>query len=889
MRSPRVLVGGLYWNIKYYPRGNEGTHNMSVYIECSSSPHDNDLDEDSNTDAASEPDSGAQPSIAAPSVNVATDVRSTPQSPSETVEAPQPAEEVAVADAEGEGDTERARWEAAAQIGCVVYNPNEPRVHVFRKSSHHFNPQNPDWGWTRFHGPWESIHLRQRNERQALLRNDTLVFSAYIRIVKDETNSLWYHAPKEGPNWESFERIGVKSLATGSSRDNHIIAALSCWLNLRPFVDFIKGMKIPDALSEPQERPRPLFYALQQLLDYMFDKPEDIDRDAMTNVVAWIDWYIAETSPPRLNVPDVVAVWETLRRLLNYEASGTGDMAAALDCFQDVLLLRQPDPWLTESPISSVTHDKDVGDAALSQQSEPSSVQETINLATSSAQPYKPWQIYTGSSAEWDELPAVLQVELHRQRYDKKARRWDKLTHRVKLDENITYTSAKTRVECDYTLYGLVVHSGALESHDFYSIVRPQGPGTRWIRYSGGGHHREAACLTTKQAITAHEGKDEQPTGNAKVAYVVLYIRTDSISDLLLPSSSAQELPVSNPTATTPQDEMSADSTIPARVYHSILFDAHHGRGLPDLWTVDTKRCPDMVRELTIPKSSTPEDVFSHLDDDFIRTGLPKDAGDAVSRTLHYIEASGLDTVRGLPRLKALSPGHPLERAIIPDNGCRLWLHSSVPSQPLPNNPVSSSTPIEPSLETRPTGMHMETSLEEPVDTFMAQNEQLETPPQVEDVHTQDEVPHVSTSAVQEAQVTLEEGAPETDPLQQEGEHHRVEDTVMEGTEELADEVTPHSPHVSAPASNTIYFFVKVFDSQAQSLRAVCSRKASAHRNIHAELGSHLGIDETLDVYVERSRALSERDRVGSLSTFEDLDLGDGCILIAHRRPSPEE
>ncbi len=228
MRSPQALIGGLYWNIKYYPRGNEGTHNMSVYIECSSSPHDNDSDEDSDIDAASEPDSGAQASIAAPLVNATTDVSSAPQAPNETVEAPRPSQEVPVADVDAGGDTDRARWEAAAQIGCVVYNPNETRVHVFRKSSHHFNPQNPDWGWTRFHGPWESIHLRQRNERQALLRNDTLVFSAYIRIVKDETNSLWYHAPKDGPNWESFERIGVKSLATGSSRDNHIIAAISC-------------------------------------------------------------------------------------------------------------------------------------------------------------------------------------------------------------------------------------------------------------------------------------------------------------------------------------------------------------------------------------------------------------------------------------------------------------------------------------------------------------------------------------------------------------------------------------------------------------------------------------------------------------------------------------
>jgi len=38
MRSPSVLIDGYYWHIKVYPRGNEGTPLMSVYIECSTSP-----------------------------------------------------------------------------------------------------------------------------------------------------------------------------------------------------------------------------------------------------------------------------------------------------------------------------------------------------------------------------------------------------------------------------------------------------------------------------------------------------------------------------------------------------------------------------------------------------------------------------------------------------------------------------------------------------------------------------------------------------------------------------------------------------------------------------------------------------------------------------------
>lgn len=855
---------------------------MSVYVECSPSSHEGtDSDEDADTDTSSEADDGAQARSPAPIDNAIDDVQSVTHTISETAEAAQPAQEIQVTAPEDEAATDGVRWETAAQIGCVVYNPNEPRVNVFRKSSHRFLPLNPDWGWTRFHGPWESIHLRQRNERQALLRNDTLVFTAYIRTVKDDTNSLWYHAPKQGPSWASFDRIGVKSLATGSSRDNAIIAAISCWLNLKPFVDFIRGMKIPNPLKEPQERNRPLFRALQQLLDYMFEKPEDTDRNAMTNVVAWIDWYIAETSPPRLDVPDVVAVWESLRRILNYEASGMGNMAAAPDCFQDVLLLRQPDPWAAESPILSDADGLNSEAGALPQLREPRSVQETVDLAASPSKPFRPWQSFSGSSLESDELPAVLQVELHRQRYDKKARRWDKLTHRVELNESITYTSKRTRMLSDYTLYGMVVHSGSLESHDFYSVVRPQGPGTRWIRYSGGHFHREAACLTTTQAVTAHEGKEEQLTGSAKVAYIVLYIRTDATSDILLNPFPLQTcpLPGSNPVTSSAD----ADSEISVRIYKSTIFDSHVGRGLPDLWAITPENCPDMVCEAKLPISTPFEDVFSHLDDDFAREGQSKYAGGPFTRIWYSIE-TGLDTARGLPRLVRLRQEDLLGRAIIPDDGCRLWLNSVVSSKPSANGMASTSTAMEPPDEARLTQANTQDGVDEPTDTIMTQSEQLEAPAQVEPPQSQNDV-HTAPASPAQPQVGWDATVPPADPPEQERDHNGAEDIVMD--------VIPEPPIVAdldplLVRASRIYFFVKVFDSQAQTLRAVCSHETLHDSNVHAQVVPLLGSDDALDIFIERSRALSERDRVRSSSTFEDLDLRDGCILIAHRRHSQE-
>ncbi|KAL8969430.1 MAG: hypothetical protein Q9197_004347, partial [Variospora fuerteventurae] len=901
MRSPSVLIGGVYWNIKYYPRGNDGTENMSVYIECSSSPDgEADSDEGSDVDASSEPDNGGQATRGVADDNAVPDTQSVPQTVTTTTEssteAPQQASDVVNADTE----PPRVRWEAAAQIGCVVYNPNEPRVNVFQRSSHRFNSKNADWGWTRFHGPWETIHLRQRNERQALLRNDTLVFTAYIRIVKDDTQSLWWHAPKQGAGWESYERIGVKSLACGSLRDNAIIAAISCWLNLRPFVDFIRSMKIPNVLTEPHERDRPLFRALQQLLEYMFEKTEDTDRSAMINCVGWIDWYITETCPPRLDMPDVVAVWESLRRILNFEVSGMGDMAKAPDCFQDVLLLRQPDPWVAEYPIWSNSADA----AVLPQPSEALSVQETIDNATSSSTPFQPWQSFMGNSPESDELPAVLSIELHRQKYDKKVRRWDKLVHRVELNDNITYTSPKTRVKCDYTLFGMVIHSGALESQDFYSVIRPQGPGTRWIRYSGGNFHRGAACLTTAQAIAAHEGQENLVTGNAKVAYLVLYVRTDAISDILLPPAQFDELPKTKVQTSSPPGDTDTEAWVPVRVYKSTVFDSHVGRGFPDLWDANPWNAPDSVRDITVPRSGNVEDVLGHLDDDFVGTHQPQKVDGSMSSTWHYIE-TGLHVVRGLPRFVPLSPTDPLERAIVPENACRLWLHKFVSEGPSTDDERSTSTAIEPVVDTHQTQANVEDHPDGFADAVMTPEEQPQPLPQVEPSDGHDDVQDPSTSTNATISTLQEDNMPSAapslpvppedsllsaaptdhEPEEQDG----GEDAVMGGTQELPATTDPDQPGLKRRLKPRIYIFVKIFDSEAQTLRAVCSDVVSLVCNVHAHIKRLLGSDDSFDVYIERSRSLSENDRVRSTRTFEDLGSRDGCILIAHRRPSPDE
>ena len=210
MRSPSVLIGGFYWNIKYYPHGNDGTEQISIYLECSPTPYEENQAKEDKSPATDEPQklnesnstsnshdsSNGSPPEASTVPEAMVDDPSVPDDAKETPEiVSQPSHTI---------PKNEKPWGVAAQISCVIYNPDEPRVNAHQKGCHRFYNDNPDWGWTRFHGPWDEIHKRRRFQRQALLRNDTLAFTAYVRTVVDDTKALWWHPGKDKPEWDRY-------------------------------------------------------------------------------------------------------------------------------------------------------------------------------------------------------------------------------------------------------------------------------------------------------------------------------------------------------------------------------------------------------------------------------------------------------------------------------------------------------------------------------------------------------------------------------------------------------------------------------------------------------------------------------------------------------------
>lgn len=611
LRSPSVRIGDYDWNIKLFPRGNEGTDYISVYIECRKHQSSGGVDS---------PGTEASPNPSA------------------------------------ENSKKQIPWGIAAQIGCVMYNPNEPRIQVNAKSAHHFYNGNPDWGWVRFHGPWDSIRRRRHLQRQALLRDDTLAVTAYIRTVEDYTGALWWHPSANEVLWDSVAKTGYRGLTAQHPGGSALIAALSSWLHLAPFKDLIMDTHIPDSMKSSLTKTLPLFSQLRELLyakqSAELETSSAVSTEGITKAMRWHSW---EDIVP----PDVIAVWEALRFLLNQESSRIEFDHG--DVFRDILTLRQQRPPNVFNQGSRTS------------QPELHSSQEVLDFAQGAgSSTFREWEGFYGAPQSRSYPPPVLQLELYRQAYDVDTRRWKKLTHRIDVNEKVIFNS-KPEGQCkqsEYILYGMIVHSGDLESGEYFSVIRPGGPKSKWVKYSDT-RQSDVSYLTTKQAIDGHQGTGNSAEGTDPVAYIVMYVRSDCLSTILPtsvepwePSGCIRE-PLSLPAKPT-LDGIENQETLHVKVYNSSVYDRCSGRGVFDVWATDPG--DENIYHLHLAPSSNLKSIQQLLVTQFNLAGMPE-------QCRLWPMNSNLSASRWSPRFEEVSYNSNLQELTKRLGGCHLWLH----------------------------------------------------------------------------------------------------------------------------------------------------------------------------------------------------------------------
>ena len=642
INSPCAYIDGHYWQLKFFPRGNKSS-SLSAYIRCTKKEPNADQETpestfmyfegppEANVGEGAEPKSvlkiAATPAKSSENkdsstpekVVAANKTEGEPERADETtnprVEVTEPPPSTPPADPASQEPTEeqppdpglqpvenlneeadanlddtlveepRAEKESdyrvSAQLGMAIYNPEEPRTNAFNSSEHQFTRYNDDWGWTNFVGPWQEIHKRQRGERQALLKNDTIAIDAYIRVFEDPSQALWWHRSHEHENiWPSKKLAGYFPMGTPPLYHSPAVAGITAWLLIAPFRKVIENFDAGKWRKDSQVKPRPLIARLQQVLHLM----RHLKRDEYVNVHTVIETLreYGET------YNDVFSFWEVFRRSIELELDDDREALTQISSIIDAEGEAYTVPSLPVRGMVDIKH-------ALSSTTLPADL-------TSS-------------------LPNLLPLRLEREVFDKISREWKLFYDRVTLNDEIEIPRADASEK--YTLYGFVVHVGERSSGRFYSVLRPRGPGTKWLAFEDGDGNKIYSY--TRKRLEEYEGlvgeeleafKMTRPT-----AYMAMYIKNACLPEYLpgelhdyhvpkwlQPVQDSYEPP-------TDHEDAPKKKTVALEVYHD---EGLIGRsGLLDMYNVKQQSLArDHFKTLAVPHDMTFQELRQQLADE---------------------------------------------------------------------------------------------------------------------------------------------------------------------------------------------------------------------------------------------------------------------------------
>ena len=623
---------------------------------------------------------------------------------------------------------------------------------------------------------------------------------------------------------------------------------------------------------------KPAFEELQDLYDEAGSAIPEERNMSLRGLVSILNFYSANVDSKM----DVVRIWETLRRVLNYEASGLDSVEEGndpgRDLFKDILLLKQPDPLNYADPATKYPM-KAQGGTFFSPDLEPHSVQETLDKATCGENTaMRMWQSFEGQRQAPPFQPAVLQIELHRQGYNKEARKWRKLTHQIKMHETLMFN------ESEYTLYGMIVHSGDLESNDYYSVIRPEGPGTRWIKYAD--HARKVTILTSQQAIKIHEGYGDNTKGVAPVAYIVLYVRSDELPGILCTPFNhhkrEETKALSTEASTPPPEEEMMDSNdepeMPVFVYGADGFEGYGGRGICDPWK--SQKEGKFVKEISLPSSTTIGKVKEHVNSGIFNVVNPETQEIRVWPMNTFITDVAPRAFPSLLPFKTYCE-ETIDEMGQHSGGCRFWMAVTdkvvVPPQETPAPESSSEADRAHEREMR------EYEIQAVMNSIQAAEEIAngDGPPDIE--MTGDGVLPQDPERRRQRRQQQQQLLLHMQQAQQQQQEQLAAQEARRRQRELERDIQQ---------AKRTYFLVKIFDAQTQSLRGFGSDIVKTESKIVEETKKLLKVDpsEAWDCYAERGIEIESRDLVKSHETFE-MKCGDadGIIIIAQRRLSATE
>ncbi|KAL3462575.1 hypothetical protein BJX64DRAFT_258975 [Aspergillus heterothallicus] len=429
-------------------------------------------------------------------------------------------------------------WYACVQFALVLWNVNDPTIHISHVATHRFNADEGDWGFTRFCELRKLFSMPWENRGVPLVQNDEARVTAYVRVVKDPTGVLWHSFS----NYDSKKETGMVGLKNQGA---------TCYLNsLLQSLYFTNAFRkavyqIPTETEASRENSA---WTLQRLFNNLQTSDLSVSTTELTASFGWESRQIFEQQ-------DVQELSRKLMERLEEKMKGTPAEKALEDLFVGK----------TKTYISCINVDyessrvEDFWDIQLNVRGNKTlddSFKDYIQVETlegeNKYEAGSPYGLQDAKKGEiFESFPPVLHLHLKRFEYDIHRDAMMKINDRhafpMEFDASPYLSKDADKSESwVYQLHGVLVHSGDLNAGHYFAFLKPTKDGF-WYRFDDD----RVTRATDKEVLEENYGGEyELPNGTAGVrqpytrglsakkstnAYMLVYIRKSRSDEVLLP------------------------------------------------------------------------------------------------------------------------------------------------------------------------------------------------------------------------------------------------------------------------------------------------------------------------------------------------------------------
>lgn len=429
-------------------------------------------------------------------------------------------------------------WHVCAQFGLVMWNPEDSSILHLNMAQHRFNPDESDWGFTKFFD-LRKLVARAPNKNMSLLENNRLNITAYVRVIKDPTGVLWHNFMK----YDSKKETGFVGLKNQGA---------TCYLNsLLQSLYFTKAFrqavyKIPTENDNPESVP----LALQRMFYLLRTAKLPVGTLDLTKSFGW-DTVDAFTQH------DVQELNRVLMDNLEGKMKETAvdgalnkifvaQMKSYVKCVNvDFESSRSEDYWDIQLNVKGM---KDIMESFRDYIQEETLDGENQYQATGyGLQDAKKGVVFQS-------FPPVLHLQLKRYEYDFNRDMMVKINDRYEFPTEMDLSSfleegSDMSEPWEYELHGVLVHSGDLNAGHYYALLKPTKNG-HWYKFDDDRVTRATMKEVLEENFGGETNSNQYPPlrnpnrfhyKRHSSAYMLVYIRKSRLDEIL--SSQEDEIP----------------------------------------------------------------------------------------------------------------------------------------------------------------------------------------------------------------------------------------------------------------------------------------------------------------------------------------------------------